>query len=65
MQQPTDLRTLLFRVLTQVAREFGAEVAVGEAVHRVLPAHEGDEELVIGPGHGQPRIQVARQGAGW
>ncbi len=35
-----------------MAPERGAAVAVGEAEPRVLPAHEGDEELGIGAGHG-------------
>jgi len=52
VEKSADLRTLLCRVVTELARELGAEVAVGEAVHRMLPAHEGDEELGIGPGHG-------------
>jgi hypothetical protein len=55
MQEATDLGALLFRILSKLASELGAEVAVGEAVHRVLPAHEGDEELEIGPGQGIER----------
>jgi len=52
VKEAADLGTLLLGVSTKLAREFGAEVAVGEALHGVLSAHEGDEELGIGPGHG-------------
>ena len=37
VQEAADLSTLLLGVLTVVARELGAEIAVGEAVHGVLP----------------------------
>ena len=51
VQEAADLGTLLLEVMTKVARELDAEVVVGESVHRVLPAHEGDKKLGIGPGH--------------
>ena len=38
VQEAADLGTLLRGVRTQVAGELGAQVAVGEAVHGVLPA---------------------------
>jgi hypothetical protein len=44
MEEAADLGTLLPRVVAEMASELGAEVAVREAVHGVLPAHEGDEE---------------------
>ena len=44
VEEPTDLGTLRFRVIAESAGELCTEVAVGEAVHGVLPAHEGDEE---------------------
>src|SRR5262245_32911578 len=42
VEKPADLSTLLFRVRTKMTGELGAEIAVGEAVDGVLPAHEGD-----------------------
>ena len=45
-KEPTDLGTLWFRVSTEAkhaVRELNPEVAVGEAVHSVLTAHEGGE----------------------
>ena len=36
----------MFRVITKVAIERGAEVAVGETVHRVLADHEPREVLL-------------------
>jgi hypothetical protein len=52
VEEATDLSTVRVRVIAEAAGELGAQVAVREPVHGVLPAHEGDEELVIGPGHG-------------
>src|SRR6266542_4021442 len=45
--------------MSKLTRELGAEVAVREAVHRVLPAHEGDEERVVGPGHGIEGLEAS------
>jgi hypothetical protein len=44
MAEAADLSTLLSRVIAEMASELGAEVAVREAVHGVLPAHEGGGE---------------------
>lgn len=52
VEQSADLGTLLFRVIPKPIGQLGPEVPVREAVHGVLPAHEGDERLVIGAGHG-------------
>src|SRR6266508_832416 len=59
VEKATDLSTLPFRVITKVASELGAEIAVREPVHRVLPAHEGDKELRIGTGHRIERLDRA------
>jgi hypothetical protein len=47
VEEAADLGTLLFRVRTKLTGELGAEVAVGETVHGVLPTHERDEQLII------------------
>jgi hypothetical protein len=37
VEEPADLGALLLRVRSKMGRELGAEVAVREAVHGVLP----------------------------
>ena len=58
VQESADLGTLLSRVVAKVAGELGAKVAVGEAVHGVLAAHEGDKELVSGRATGLKALTV-------
>ena len=52
VEESADLGTLRWRVLTKVARELCAEIAVRESMHGVLAAHEGEKELTIRAGHG-------------
>src|SRR5262245_8710799 len=59
VEQAADLGTLLFLVRPKSIGQLGAEVAVREAVHGVLPAQESDEQRVIGAGHGMEGLDGA------
>src|SRR5262245_27131932 len=59
VEQPADLGTVLSGIPPEPIGQRGTEVAVREAVHGVLPAHEGQEELGVWPGHGIERLDGA------
>ena len=60
------MRTLPLRLIAEAegaARELGPEGAVRDPMDGVVPTHERDEDLGLGPGHGVKAV-TARSAAG-
>src|SRR5262245_59837281 len=62
VEQAADLGTVLVRIATKATGQVGTEVAVREAMDGVLAAHEGKEELGVGPSHGIEGLDGAAPG---